>query len=259
MEAQCKSCKSKQIGVDGGERVCYGCGRVQGPTYDHEMSAVHFCKKNTYKRIFYFNERVTRWGCVEPTIHPTIWGLIKKEATKRVKYGDLENFCNRKLVGIMLRNVKINAKISHAFRSKKFKKQPLTKKRFYDKYFEKWKTIRWKLTGLKPITPSQDLIERMKQLFIACQIPFEMFRHAGDCDKRKKCYKYYYCMHNFINYDLTMRWLLQICEHKHGFDNCYALFKDEFPLISKKVIDKKLRPVFEKICIYNDWPIPTMD
>jgi hypothetical protein len=209
--------------------------------------------------VFYFNERISRWGCSEPKIHPEIWTLIEQEAKKKKIYGDLSCFCNRKLISKMLRNIRITHEMSVRFQSKKFKCQLLTKKRFYDKYFEKWKTIRWKLTGIKPITPSYELIEKMKVLFNACQHPFEMFRHASDCDGRKKCYKYFYCMHNFINYDIMIRWLLQICENAHGFDNCYNLFKDEFPKISKKVIDNKLRPCFEKICNYNGWAIPLHD
>jgi len=132
----------------------------------------------------------------------------------------------------------------------------MSKKRFYDKYSEKWKTILWKLTGKRPILPSKELVDKMKFLFGSCQKPFEMFRHCPECDKRQKCDKYFDCWHNFINYDFVFRKLLQICELHFGFKDVYNLYKDEFILVSKNVREKKLRPMFKKICTQNSWPCP---
>jgi hypothetical protein len=178
------------------------------------------------------------------------------EANKKEKYGDLKTRCNRALINQILRNVELDDAFQERYRSKKFKKSKFTPKRFYDKYSEKWKTIRWYLTGIKPITPSYELGEVMKKLFGATQEPFEIFRHHESCDGRQKCEKYFPCQHNFLNYDYTMRWLLQMAEIMYGFKGSFRLFKDEFPLVSDKVVEGKLRPMRDKICIYNQWDIP---
>lgn len=132
----------------------------------------------------------------------------------------------------------------------------MSKKRFYDKYSEKWKTIIWKLSGKMPILPSKKLVDMMKHLFAACQKPWDIFRHVSNCDKRHNCDLYFDCWHNFINYDFIFRKLLQICELKFGFKDVYDLHKQEFPNVSKKIRDEKLRPMFKKIANYNQWPCP---
>lgn len=256
----CKRCHSQQIILDRGEKVCNQCGLVYGVSYDVEFYCTRFTSNSpSYRRIFYFNERCSRWLACEPIIHPDIWGLIAKEANDKIKYGNLKKTCNRKQISQILRSVNIPEEMQFKHRSKKFKMQLLTKKRFYDKYFEKWKTIRWKLTGIKPITPSHQLVAKVKDLFQASQIPFDTLRHKEICDGRGDCEKYYGCEHNFTNYDYAIRWYLQICDLMHGFESSYNDFKYEFPLVSKRVIKKKLRPMMTNISTWNNWPVPQYD
>jgi hypothetical protein len=260
LEPKCKNCNGIRWVIDRGDVVCSGCGRVACPSYleDFKYSQLPGNSKS-YQRRFYFNERCSRWYCAEPTIPRAIWIIIEEEARKKEKYGDLVTRCNRNLISKILRSVVIPQKIADKYRSTKFKKQPLTQKAFYVKYFEKWKTIRWKLTGVRPVLPSHHLVDRVKKLFAASQIPFDMFRHDPNCDGRSKCDKVFKCQHNFTNYDYAFRVFLQICEKKYGFRGCYAMFKEEFPLVGSKVVRKKLRPMFERICVYNEWPIPEKD
>lgn len=260
-ERRCSNCSSLQIIEDGGELVCRSCGRVYGCTYDFDTLVSQMGNdSNGYKRCFYFNERCTRWACVEPKIHDDIWQIIREEASNKQLYGTITaGTCNRALISKILRNVKLTPEVSIKHKSHKFKKQLLTKKRFYDKYYEKWKTIRWKLTGEKPILPSHQLIERVKGLFAAAQEPFERHRHHERCDGRPKCCRYFPCWHNFINYDYTFRIFLQICDQKYGFKNSYELFKDEFPLASQKIVKNKLRPMMTRICQDNGWKMPELD
>jgi hypothetical protein len=259
LEPRCKNCNGKRWVIDRGDIVCSHCGRVCGPSFleDFKYSQLPGNSKS-YQRRFYFNERCSRWYCSEPSIPDEIWNLIRNEA-QNPKYGDIKTRCNRNLIGQILRSIDIPREYSEKYRSTKFKKLPLTKKSFYVKYFEKWKTIRWKLTGIKPVLPSHQLVNRIKKLFVACQIPFELYKHDENCDGRVKCDKVFNCQHNFTNYDYAFRQFLQICEKKYGFRGCFDMFKEEFPLVSRKVIQKKLRPMFRKICIYNEWPIPDKD
>jgi hypothetical protein len=253
--------------IHNGEYVCRSCGRVQGPTYDKNIS-IQFLGNNSngYKRIFYFNERASRWACSEPKIADDIWELIVAEARststknpEKPKYPGIRKGCNRQLIGKILRNVIISPVLAEKHRSKKFKKQPLTKKRFYDKYYEKWKTIRWKLTGDVPVRPSHQLVECTKSLFVAMQEPFEIYKHHKSCDGRRNCQKYFKCVHNFLNYDYVFRICLQIAEKKHGFEGAYRLFKEEFTLPTEKILNRKLRPLMASICAYNKWEMPDKD
>lgn len=259
---KCRKCGSFNLIEDNGERVCRSCGRVHGLCFDFDNFGVaQRLSGSGYKRCFYFNERCSRWTCVEPKIHDNIWEVIRQETVdNKHLYGNITaNNCNRTLIGKILRNVKITPELAMKHRSKKFKMQPLTKKRFYDKYFEKWKTIRWKLTGAKPLLPSHQLIQKVKELFAAAQEPFERHRHHKKCDGRPNCGRYFKCWHNFINYDYTIRIFLQICDQKFGFVNSYQLFKDEFTLASDKIVKKKLRPMMTKICADNGWKMPELD
>lgn len=260
LDCICKRCNGRDVIVDGGEKVCRSCGLVLGCTFDVEFYSTQFGGDSaTYKRIFYFNERCSRWVCDEPKIAMDVMELIEKEARNETRYGNLKQNCNRSLINQILRSVIITPAMSMKHRSKKFKRQPLTQKRFYDKYAEKWKTIRWKLTGVKPLLPSHQLVNKIKDLFVAAQIPFNNFRHNKRCDKRAQCEKYFKCQHNFTNYDYFFRQALQICDGKYGFKDSYETFKNEFPLVSQKVVTYKLRPMFQKICVFNEWPIPQHD
>jgi len=249
---RCKRCKSCYVGQNrNGELVCFDCGCVVGPSLENEIMDNSIFRKNTYKRVFYLNERCTRWNCTEPSIDNYIWLFIKAESSKEHVYGKIENF-RRSTVSKILKSVKLPAEVIKQNKSKKFKMNNFTKKRFYDKHYEKWKTILERL-GKKVYIPSPQLIEFIKLLFRSTLIPFEIYRHSRDCNKIPDCSKYYGCQRNFINYDYMFRKLLQIAETK-GFPGCFEKFKDDFNLVSKRIRENKLRPIFFKICEHNNWP-----
>jgi hypothetical protein len=256
-EPTCNNCGSSIIGDNrNGFEVCFNCGRIHSSSFFENEPRWYQFKVKTYKRIFYFNERCSRWVCEEPKIDPYIWKLIKKEAIQYSQRREGRNILTRENISEILRRVKISPEDSERFRSNKFKKSLLTQKRFYDKYNEKWKTIIWKLTKKKPNIPSDYLVNKIKSMFVSMQVPFEMFRHEkGKCDGRYNCDRYFECWHNFINYDFVFRKLLQIVEFSDPSQRgVYNRFKDEFPLVSEKIRNTKLRPLFFQICLYNDWP-----
>jgi hypothetical protein len=221
-----------------------------GPSLENEICDNSVFRKNTYKRIFYINERCSRWSCTEPSIDPDIWVFIKTESSKEHLYGKIADF-RRATVSKILKSVKLPVAVIRKHKSKKFKMNNMTKKRFYDKYYEKWKTILERL-GKKVDIPSPQLIENVKFLFKKSLVPFEIFRHAEGCTKIPNCGRYFGCQRNFINYDYMFRKLLQIASKNHP--GCFEKFKDDFNLVSKKIREQKLRPIFHKICDYNRWP-----
>ena len=251
----CSRCRSQNIRDNGdGFYVCVDCGLcTKDPVLDQEPDLSIFSQK-TYERIFYFNERCSRFLCEEPTIKPSCWAVIRREATKP-KYGDKKYF-TKKTISKILRSIKLTSRFMEKHRSKKFKMTLMTNKRFYDKHFEKWKSIIWKLNGIRPNIPPVEMVELMKRMFLAMQKPFLLYQHVPECDRRYKCHQFFKCWHNFPNYDFVFRKLLQILELKFGFVNCFNLYKNEFSLVSKKNRDEKLRPFFRKIASYNNWPCP---
>lgn len=252
----CKRCLSNRLGDNlAGDFVCFDCGLVRGQSDFQDQPEFAYFREKTYKRIFYFNERCSRWMCNEPKIDADAWRLIYTSAKAFLsrRRGDT---ITREDVNEILRLVEITPEMARKMKSEKFKCTLMTKKRFYDKYSEKWKTIAWKLTGQRPVFPSKELVDKMKHLFLACQKPFSIYRHESGCDGRHRCDHWFQCWHNFINYDFVFRKLLQICELKYEFKNVYRLFKDDFILVSKTIRDNKLRPMFRKICEYNQWPCP---
>jgi len=252
----CKRCLSNRLGDNlSGDFVCFDCGLVQGLADFQDQPEFAYYREKTYKRIFYFNERCSRWMCNEPKIDPDAWRLIYTSA-KTFLEGRRGGTITREDVNEILRLVEITPETARKMKSEKFKCTLMTKKRFYDKYSEKWKTIAWKLTGQRPVFPSKELVDKMKHLFLACQKPFSIYRHESGCDGRHRCDHWFQCWHNFINYDFVFRKLLQICELKYEFKNVYKLFKDDFILVSKTIRDNKLRPMFKKICECNQWPCP---
>ena len=252
----CRRCFGNRLGDNNsGDIVCFNCGLVQGVVFDINVEWWQLRVK-TYQRVFYFNERCSRWLCNEPKIDDESWGVIYNTANTYIRERDIKNI-DREVVNKILKSVKITKEFAEKNRSKKFKCTKMSPKRFFDKYSEKWKTIIWKLTGKRPPLPHPDLVALIKRLFGECQKPFENARHAKDCDKRSQCDRYFECWHNFINYDYVFRKLLQIAEVKFGWNGAYRQFGKEFPLVSKKIRDKKLRPMFQKICTYNEWPCPS--
>lgn len=248
----CQRCYSLEVGPDqcGGELVCYKCGLVCRRIYEGEIDIMALYTPKTYKRLFYFNERCKRWRCEEPSIEADILFLLEDEYhSNPSKYTPL---CKGN-VSKLLRSVELYPYYQNKFRSVKFKKNLLNRKRFHDKYFEKWKTIIWKLTGHHPPIPDTRLVSTMKRLFKSTQIPFEKFRHSDKCDGRGSCEKYFDCWHNYMNYDWLMRKLLQIAEIHCGFIGVFEVFKHDFTLVDESIRVRKLHPMWKNICRYLSW------
>lgn len=248
----CKRCYSSQVGPtrDDSELVCYECGMVHRRMFEGEVDNMAMYTQKTYKRLFYFNERCKRWCCEEPAIESDILFLLEDEYhAKRESYQPL----NKGNISRLLRSVDLLPYYQRKFKSVKFKCNLMNKKRFHDKYFEKWKSIIKILSGVQPLIPSTQLLVTMKRLFKSTQIPFEKFRHQDKCDGRKYCEKYFNCWHNYMNYDWLMRKLLQICEIHFHFKGAFDYFKDDFTLVDKQIRIKKLHPMWKNICRYLGW------
>lgn len=255
-ERECKRCFSKNIIIDNGEYVCRTCGMVCCPSMEGEDTLGYNIGFNyqRYKRMFYFNERCARWMLCEPFIPKDIMDLIKIEANKDPWKSYISSGrCSRKIICRLLRSIKLPEELCEKYKSKK-NGALLTQKRFADIYGERWKKIAGILTHTPPIIPSHGLVQKVKDIFNSCQYPFDMYlKHSTKCDTLPGCSKRCGCNHNFPNYDYFIRFFLQVAEMKHGYRNAFNLFKNEFPLVSDRIVQQKLRPLRNKICLFNEW------
>ncbi len=246
--------------------VCTGCGLTKETalslvsTYKINVSRnftkVPICQR-TYKRINYFNERLARLCNIEPHIQPIPWFIIKMESLNTAKYGDLSVKCTREDVGKVLKSVNVPPHYQFILRSRKYRKNLMTNRRFFNKFMEKWKTIMVRLTGRKTPIPSTDLLNFLRFAFMKLQSRFEDVRHKKKCDKKtKNCDKIHGCLYNFVNYDFLIVKLLQIAELNFGFKNVYNTFKDFLPMLSLTARKVKLRPVFKEMIRPFRWKCP---
>lgn len=237
------------------ELVCVKCGLVQESVNFSPNGPV--IPRKYYQRRFYFSERMSRWCCTEPEIDELSWFIIKDEAYGNPqKYPNIRKKCRRQDVRKILKSIKLPKIFMHRLRSKKYKKNPMTNERFYNKFYEKWRSISWMLTRKKPALPSFLLVKKMIFMFDQMQHIFERIRHVDECDGSYQCDKYYGCKHNFLNYDFIIRKLLQIAELKFGWHGCFKRFKNDFPVTSKRIRNTQLRPFFKKMADELGWPCP---
>jgi hypothetical protein len=237
------------------EVVCTACGLVQlspiaSPTSPQLLRKV-------YERKFYFAERLSRWNCVEPGIDDLSWFIIEDEALGNPeKYKNITRRCTRNDIKKILKSIKIHPIHRYRLRSRKYKRNLMTPSRFYNKFYEKWRSIGWKLTGIQPDIPKVKLVQLINLLFMKIQPIFEQLRHHKECDMRYQCDKYFGCKHNFLNYDFVIRKLLQIAEIKYGWNGCYDRYKNDFPITSESIRNNKLRPFFKRIANQLNLPCP---
>lgn len=108
---ECPDCGSIYFSVDysGAERVCGGCGRVDGdfyvllPQLEHYSSAASlFKRKAAYKRRYHFNERVAQYTCKGPKAPLFVVFGVLREVTRlnirnpyRVSSGFIKRICTQ--------------------------------------------------------------------------------------------------------------------------------------------------------------------
>ena len=209
INSQC-SCGSTDFVEELSYIICYNCGIV----LDRELKSTFLSYKETqeteyvsqyyYKRLNHFNEVLSQLQAKENTTIPDeVFDCIKEEIVK--KRLDLNQ---------------LTLKMTKAF----------LKKNNLSKYTENSHTILYKLTGKNKITMSNELEEKLKQMFNDIQEPFEKYKN-----KRKNFLNYNYCFYKFFE-------LLGLPEYLSFF----PLLKDRHKLFEHDVI-------WKQICADMNW------
>lgn len=218
----CSKCDKSWRITREGDKVCPDCGSVKRhfQLYDQVRSMSESAYR-TYKRSFYFNERLSQYNGTEPEIHPRLRvllclayqiaceeGIIEKG--EKVPYVTTRKICRSVSLineGQSKTKVFLTKRTSKRLGSKKFKKKPL-KNLLY--LAEKWVTLNRLWTGHMPPPFDFDLINSFRQSFSFYQRPFDIFRHTDECNNDKKNDKYhchkgpYKCRYAIVNINLLI-------------------------------------------------------
>ena len=185
-------------------RSCINCGIVDDlyiPVWPPRGE--NHAKGATYKRVFYFHEKLSQFNQSEPQIPKKLLKLLDisaKEFQEKGEWKEGEQICYStireicKNVGDDSNNENLRKKfseISPNFRSEKFKKRPL---RNLLKYAEKWVTLnaRWSKFSPKPFTPAE--YQYLHNMYIVYDNFFDRVRHNEGCKNKYfrdkgKCHK----------------------------------------------------------------------
>lgn len=226
--------------------VCTNCGAIN----DYAFETSGFLQKamrDSYKRITHLNERISQWFMVEPPMPDPLYELFENAAFEPT-FPNFEDF-SKEDVRAVCKSIKVPPDLQEEYRSQKFKKKPLLN---LNRFVEKWITLRWKLSGVRPATIDSNGLEQLRTLFNAIQMPFECVRHKPQCDgKIRKCHKVYKCRHNFINYNFTIIKLLRrILKDDELVDREYVPL---FPQLKSKSKLRQLQQLWDKIIDYVGW------
>lgn len=259
---QCKNdfCNSKNIWInyDTGDYVCHDCGccietvmlhqiqrseiftshntfkqgfNYQDPFKSGSMAIVHRKpihrkrkrkhvvrrknKSSTYKRLVYFREKISQWRCQEPVIPYDDWEYIYDYYHENRR--PVVN--TRKQVTNLLKRIK--------------NRWPDYCKHFVKKYGERWRQIRFRLTGVKStgmfrIVDSK-LINRLIKDFNSIERYYA--KNGTHNNKKRK---------SLISYNMIIRLLLK----KYGLG--YLIY--DIPILKSKNKRNEIINAYEYIC-----------
>jgi len=216
----CKSCKSSNIVYNAiqSDVICMNCGscdyylQLKELSYAEQMETSQMYMTYAYKRDNHFNEWILQFQAREQT-------SIPEEVIQQLR----NEFKKQKIKNL--------SEITHA------KVRALLKKIKMNKYYEHVPYITNILNGVTPPTMSQELEDKLRQLFKEIQAPFNKW-----CPENRK---------NFLSYSYV---LYKFCELL-GEDD----FLDCFPLLKSKEKLHQQDLIWKNICQELKWEyIPTI-
>lgn len=248
----CRSCNGRLVITKEGDRVCAVCALVVPfcQIYDRACDMPRKFYK-TYKRMFYFNERISQFNRTEPEIDPFLRDLLYKAyiiwcGRGKIKEGEIVPYeITRKIcrsVSVEYKRdttVSISKQDSIEYGSHKFKRKPI-KNLLY--LAEKWITLNKLWTGKYPPYFDSDIILRLRLCYAAYQAPFEQIRHSDQCLQDRSSDKYqchkskYKCRYAMVNINLLMSIFLLKCELDEDGEE-YKTYMEWWPQLN---INKRL-------------------
>jgi len=215
----CKRCKSSNIVYNSiqSDVICTDCGscyyyQVNELSYAEQMETSQIFITYAYKRDNHFNEWILQFQAREQTSIPDDVIQQLRNEFKKQKIKNLSEITHAK-VRALLKKIKLN------------------------KYYEHVPYITNILNGITPPTMSQELEDKLRQLFKEIQAPFNKW-----CPENRK---------NFLSYSYV---LYKFCEllGEDDFLGCFPLLKSKEKLHQQDLI-------WKNICQELKWEyIPTI-
>ena len=195
---------------DAGTRICHHCGVVQPGSVIYEQMFGHTVGTRTsnYKRIHHWHERISQFMLMEsqiPAEHMLAIGEKLLDGTYTVLSKDT--------IRTVLRSLGLQT------------------------YIEKWLQIIQRCTGVMPPCPGPVVLNRLDELFIELQRPFNAHKN--------------HTRRNFLNYNYVFCRLFQRM-------NCskFCMF---FPLIRSKPKLRALDEMWNGMASSLGWPTPPLE
>ena len=260
----CTNCNERtEIFIDkiNGESVCKSCGNCEQGyrVFDFAIDMPRSCFR-TYKRSFYFNEKISQFLGEEPKIPPYIQRLLHYIYRHLLEEGKLKKgeIIPYDTIRRLFRSIGVNTKDKFFVhpryvemeKSKKFKKNNIKN---LQKYAEKWITINHILIGIPYPNIDASIIRTFRRCFAEYQKPFELFRHSEECftitkGQNSNCHKNpnTKCRYAIININL----LISIFLLKHGLEEDSEEYKNIlfwWPQLSlskrKNLVELYIKPI----------------
>jgi len=208
----CKNCSSNTYqDTAAGVNICYGCGLTEANTVsitpEWNVSETHeFIKPYSYKRTNHFKEWITQIQGREGTNIPDdVINMIICEIKK-------ERLTDKSLITY-------------------YKVKEFLKKLKLNKYYEHIPNIIHRITGNKQLIISQELENKLLDMFNKIQDPF-----AKHCPKERK---------NFLSYSYTLYKFFELLDKKH-----YLIY---FPLLKSREKLFEQEKIWTLICKDLNW------
>lgn len=248
---QCVECGKYNLVYEGGYFVCIDCGFCNdgldisySPVHAHVNPDITYigypkddgsiCKIscNRYKTRFHCNERLCQCTCSDPEIPIHAFREIRNEYISGFESDPPKYPCKREL------------RRFHIFRickATQWYDSGLKRIRSCRIFCERWKTLHYKLTGITPDIPSQEIVEYIKSMFSYLQFPWSIYCSDLPSSKSKSGTKK--PRHNFMNFNYTYR---KILESKGIYR-----FHGDFPTLKTPSKIHDLDNIMEKCAKFN--------
>lgn len=232
--------------------VCNGCGSVVATGCDFDADER---VRLLYKRVFYFNELISLFCLGDPPIPAELLDLLKTAYSKRtwprLERAQVHELCrsvsavrDKKIPSCF--HVKLPLEYSRKFAAK-------TGRLLYDlrKYGEKWRRIKYELTGERPPIPSANCIDTLRMFIANVSRIFESIRHCSECPGTTNCHKHYPCRHNIINSNYILKKGFLFFYRGDRRNEEYIQFKTWLPQPNRsnrhEVRDKYWKPICRRL------------
>ncbi len=217
----------------------------------------------TYKRIFYFHEKMSQYNGTEPQVPPKLLELLTMSADyhmangewvkgEKIDYQTVRQIC--KFVSVDCPNPVIRRKFNNRrgrFRSQKFKRNQVTD---LLKFAEKWISLNWIWSGVRPRGFTSTEVNYLHSRYLAFDREFDSVRHNTNCPRKphSKCHKSHKCRYAMISVNLLVKLFfkemvgLGLCTRER-YEEVVGWWPQLAKRKTRELKDRYYKPIYDKL------------